>query len=400
MYKTVFGDPEHGHISSSPVLGELLKMTDRALKSGIFSRFSLCPYRMLHTMQHDLPIIQEVTHFIHRRFLPLLICAYGLAAVFPQFGLWMRQIEFGEVHGADGGTIKLTLSLFMLSFLLFNAGLGIKTKELAEIWKRPTAIALGFIANIAVPIVLVLCLLGLMRFWHDSDELQNLLVGLALIVSMPIAGASTAWSQNANGNLSLSLGLIFLSTVFSPFTTPLVLNVFGYMTKGDYSEDLHELAAQGTNTFMMLTVVLPSIFGIVAHFLLGANRTAAIKPYLKLANLIVLLLLNYSNAATALPNALRNPDVDFLAFIYGTTIILCIAAFGAGWLISRSLKTDKSDQAALMFGLGMNNNGTGLVLATATLADHPLVLLPMISYNLVQQVIAALVDWKLYKSER
>jgi bile acid:Na+ symporter, BASS family len=288
----------------------------------------------------------------------------------------------------------------MLSFLLFNAGIGIKTKELAEIWKRPTAIALGFIANIAVPIVLVLCLLGLMRFWHDSDELQNLLVGLALIVSMPIAGASTAWSQNANGNLSLSLGLIFLSTVFSPFTTPLVLNVFGYMTKGDYSEDLHELAAQGTNTFMMLTVVLPSIFGIVAHFLLGANRTAAIKPYLKLANLIVLLLLNYSNAATALPNALRNPDVDFLAFIYGTTIILCIAAFGAGWLISRSLKTDKSDQAALMFGLGMNNNGTGLVLATATLADHPLVLLPMISYNLVQQVIAALVDWKLYKSER
>jgi hypothetical protein len=28
MYKTVFGDPEHGHIGSSPVLGELLKMTD------------------------------------------------------------------------------------------------------------------------------------------------------------------------------------------------------------------------------------------------------------------------------------------------------------------------------------------------------------------------------------
>jgi predicted Na+-dependent transporter len=42
-----------------------------------------------------------------------------------------------------------------------------------------------------------------------------------------------------------------------------------------------------------------------------------------------------------------------------------------------------------MFGLGMNNNGTGLVLASATLADHPLVMLPIIFYNLVQHLMAA-----------
>ncbi len=43
-----------------------------------------------------------------------------------------------------------------------------------------------------------------------------------------------------------------------------------------------------------------------------------------------------------------------------------------------------------MFGLGMNNNGTGLVFATANLSDHPAVLLPIIFYTLVQQIIAAL----------
>ncbi len=150
---------------------------------------------------------------------------------------------------------------------------------------------------------------------------------------------------------------------------------------------------------MMLTVVLPSVLGILVYFLLGERRTAAIKPYLKLANFVVLLLLNYSNAATSLPQSIVNPDVDFLVFIYGTTIILCLAAFGAGWLISKLLKTNKSDQAALMFGLGMNNNGTGLVLASATLSDHPAVLLPMIFYTLVQQVIAALVDWRFFKPE-
>jgi len=31
-------------------------------------------------------------------------------------------------------------------------------------------------------------------------------------------------------------------------------------------------------------------------------------------------------------------------------------------LIARLLKTDPAQRASLMFGLGMNNNGTGLVL--------------------------------------
>jgi BASS family bile acid:Na+ symporter len=343
-------------------------------------------------------VISAVTHFLHRYFLLILIWTYALAAVVPEFGLWLRHVEFAQVRWSDGSTVKVSLSLLMLSFLLFNAGLGIKARELTGLWRQPAPIVSGFVANMAVPILLVLALRGLMQLWHNSDELQNLLVGLAMIISMPIAGSSTAWSQNANGNLSLSLGLVFLSTLLSPITTPVVLNIFGFITTGDYAEDLHELASsQGTNAFMLFTVVIPSVLGIAAHFILGEERTNQFKPYLKLANYIVLLLLNYSNAATSLPQAFGKPDVDFLAFIYGTTLILCVAAFASGWILARWLKTNKSDQAALMFGLGMNNNGTGLVLAGATLADHPAVLLPMIFYTLVQQVIAALVDWKFFK---
>ena len=48
-----------------------------------------------------------------------------------------------------------------------------------------------------------------------------------------------------------------------------------------------------------------------------------------------------------------------------------------------------------MYGLGMNNNGTGLVLASMALADHPTVMLPIIFYNLVQQIAAGIVnDWQ------
>jgi len=242
------------------------------------------------------------------------------------------------------------------------------------------------------------CLRGAMTFWHNSDEVQNLLVGLAFIIAMPIAGSSAAWAQNANGNLGLSLGLILLSTVLSPLTTPIVMLIFSFMTQGDYAEDLQEMARQGTNAFLCLTVVFPSLAGMAFHYIAGEKRTAQIKPLLKLTNFIVLLLLNYSNASTSLPQVVAHPDWDLLVLILLTTTLICTVAFFAGWLVAKVFKTDQSDKAALMFSLGMNNNGTGLVLAATALADHPAVMLPMIFYTLVQQVIAAIIDLKLFRA--
>ncbi|MBA4027040.1 MAG: Na+-dependent transporter [Cyanobacteria bacterium DS3.002] len=341
--------------------------------------------------------IEKVTHWIHQYFLPLLISSYILAGIAPQFGDFLRHCTLGTVNLPGLGATNFSLSLIMLGYLLFNAGLGIKAKELIGLQKKPQILLLGLAANMVVPIVLIFALRSTMGLWHNQDELHNLLTGLALIIAMPIAGSSAAWAQNANGNLSLSLGLILLSTILSPYTTPIILHIFGSITIGDYSEDLHEMASQGTNAFLCLTVVLPALLGMATNFIAGEKRVAVLKPWLKFTNFIVLLTLNYSNASNSLPQVFKTPDWDFLALIVGFTAFVCAAAFGAGWLISHLCKTDQSDKAALMFGLGMNNNGTGLVLAATALADHPAVMLPMIAYTLVQQIVAALVDWKIFK---
>ncbi len=343
--------------------------------------------------------VQKLTHFIHRNFLLLLLLSYILSGIAPHAGLAIRQISFGSITVPGLGHTNLSISLLMLSFLLFNAGLGIQTKELADLRKQPLLVVVGFLANILVPIALVLTFHSLLIKWHNPDELQNLLVGLALIAAMPIAGSSAAWSQNANGNLSLSLGLVLSSTILSPVTTPWVLHIYGLLTQGDYSEDLHQLAKEGTNAFLCLTVVIPSLLGIAAHALLGEERTASLKPFLKLANFITLLILNYSNASISLPEVFSNPDWDLLVFVLFTTWIVCSVAFLAGWLISLAFKTNMADRAALMFSLGMNNNGTGIVLAGSALADHPAVLVPMIFYTLVQQVLAATVDSWIFKAK-
>jgi BASS family bile acid:Na+ symporter len=252
------------------------------------------------------------------------------------------------------------------------------------------------LANLLIPIVYIGLVMLTMRFWHNPDEVQNILVGLALVASMPIAGSSTAWSQNADGNLALSLGLVLSSTFLSPLTTPIALHSVGLMTTGDYSEDLHELAGSDTGWFLLISVIVPSILGILCRQLLGKERVAASKANLRLANSAILLFLNYSNASVSLPQAIATPDLDFLAVTLAITFLLCAVAFFAGWLIAHLRHSDRSDRIALMFGLGMNNNGTGLVLASMALADHPQVLLPIIFYNLVQHLIAGTVDHLMF----
>ena len=66
--------------------------------------------------------------------------------------------------------------------------------------------------------------------------------------------------------------------------------------------------------------------------------------------------------------------------------------FAAGYALSLALRTDRGQRAALMFGLGMNNNGTGLVLASVALGSQPLAMLPVIVYNLTQHLVAGCVE--------
>jgi bile acid:Na+ symporter, BASS family len=95
---------------------------------------------------------------------------------------------------------------------------------------------------------------------------------------MPIAGSSTAWAQNANGDLALSLGLVLLSTLLSPLTTPVSLCSVGLMAKGEYAREFYSLAGYGTTMFLVICVLAPSLMGILIHLGVGRSRIASIKP--------------------------------------------------------------------------------------------------------------------------
>jgi BASS family bile acid:Na+ symporter len=332
--------------------------------------------------------LKKLYYIIHHNILLLVIGSYILATITPETGSWIKNYSYGSIK-FHYHAINFTLPAIMLAILLFNAGLSIKLHDLRSISEFKKVLFVGIIGNTIIPLIYLILLSFICRYLNDQTKAQDILVGVAIVASMPIAGSSTAWSKTSDGNLALSLGLVLLTTVISPLVTPVTLHTVGYQIYGAYSEELHNLAGGTVISFLIAWVIIPSIFGVIIRIFINQILYLLIDPYLNLINIGMLILIIYSNASVYLPELITNPDIQFILCALLATSILCALMFFAGFQISRLFSLPRSETASLSFGLGMNNNGSSLVLASTGLYSHPRVMLPIILYILMQHICAA-----------
>jgi len=330
---------------------------------------------------------RAVSEFLHRHFLWLLVGAYVLSAIAPAAGRWVGGFA-GTAH-VCGRDVRVSAPAAMLGLLLFAAGLAVKGEHLRGLFRRPAALALGLAASVVVPVLVLVAASPVLALWHDPVEAGDLVVGLAVVAAMPVAGSSAGWSRAAAGDCALSLGLVLLSTLLSPLTTPLALRAAGAVAPGGAGGELTRLAgAGGAAGFVALWVVAPTLLGLLTRWAVGGARADAAGPGLKPATSVVLLVLCYANASACLPAAAAEPDWDFLALVAVAAGLTCGAAFAAGFGAARVVNADPARRAALVFGVGMANNGAGLALAAGALAACPMALLPVVAVNLLQHLAA------------
>jgi len=335
-----------------------------------------------------------LSHFLHRHFLVLLIGAYALAALAPEAG-----IRFGGMVGTinlAGVEVRASAPAVMLGFLLFAAGLAVRGEHLRGLFRRPAALAAGLAANVAVPVVVLLVVVPALVLWPDLAEVRDLVVGLVLVAAMPVAGSSAGWACAADGDCALSLGLVLLSTLASPVITPAVLAVVGAVAPDGADESLRQLAAGGAaGTFLLGWVLAPTFLGLATRKMISGRRADAAGPAVKAATTVILLGLCYLNAARCLPAAAAEADWDFLALVLAAAAGMCGVGFAAGFGVAHAVAAGPAQRASLVFGLGMANNGTGLVLASTALPGSPAAMLPLVAYNLVQHLIAGMAGRRL-----
>lgn len=336
--------------------------------------------------------IEAAVAGMQRQILWVLLGVYVLAGVVPGPGLLLKTWQVGALGLFGERPVPLSLTNLLLASMLFTAGLGVSLLDAKNIFQRPSLLIAGVLANAVLPVIYVSVLSLLGTAWPETDEVQSTLAGLALIGAMPIAGGASIWTQNADGNVPLTVGLVLSSTLLSPLSIPFALHVVSNVTTGDYSEDLAELAGDGTITFSLLSVVIPCFLGIFVRQLIGEGRVRAASATVKAVNLVVLLTLSYANAAGAMHSVIAQPDYDMLALILFVTAAMCLSSFYLGYRIARLMRASTADTISMTFGIGMNNSSASSVLASASMADHPIVLLPILAYGMLQKVLAGSVD--------
>lgn len=323
---------------------------------------------------------------LQRHILPLLMACYLLAAFCPGPGLFLHGISIGSI-GLGGSRVAVSPTMLLLGVLLFTSSISIP--DVRVIFSSRRLLLAGVAANVFLP-ALFLAVTSLMMVHTGGGSLMpDLIVGLALLSASPVAGASTAYTQNADGDLSLGVGLVLASSFLSPILMPLSLGMVDFMAAGDHTASMKALLGGGSMLSLVLGVMIPSLFGLLLRPLIGGKRVDAAKPWIKCANTGVILMLNYSNASTMLPDLLVSPDARLLSWAFALMVGMCLSDFMAGWWIGSVLGGGRAGSLALMFGVGMDNNVAALLLGAPVFPGRTTFLLPLVFYGLVQQTIAA-----------
>jgi bile acid:Na+ symporter, BASS family len=338
------------------------------------------------------PALARLAEFLRRWCFWLLVGCYAAAALCPTPGRSMRlwQWSLPGIAHAD-----LTLPLLLLALLLFCAALQTNLAQIRSLGARPWALLLATFLVWLAPALLVLVAGATVPALVDEKAAAGLLVGLALVASMPVANSSVGWTQLARGNLAIGLALVLVTIFVCPWVTPRVLGLLQSTLSQPDRTAFQTLIDNFSGTFFIVWVILPTVAGLACRYALGEERVAATASLVKVASVASLLLLNYVNAALALPEVIGQSSPVLLL----TTVVLAaaISAIGlaAGWMLSVLMRLEPDIRSALMFGLGMKHTGLALLLAGAALAEERVAILIIVLATLAQHVLAGLIEWRL-----
>lgn len=217
-------------------------------------------------------------------------------------------------------------------------------------------------------------------------------VGSMLVAAMPAAGSSPAWTQKSGGDVALSLGIVVGSTLMGPWFGGLWLGHLADQV-GQIDEPLvQQISAAVFGTFFLSWVLIPSVIGIAVRYLLGRGRMATLRPYVRLLGSGILLLLIYAFAATSLSKVIEHNQLGQLFWAFGLAALLCLINFVAGWFTGKAAQAEPSTRIAMLFGIGMHNNGIALLVADSLLRSDSPAFLPIIAYAMSQHIMAGVAD--------
>lgn len=339
--------------------------------------------------------LAAVAGFVRQRLVWLLVASYALAATVPAPGVWLQGLGASEAFDQSSGIASVRFSLAMVGVLLLCGALSVDVGKLKELVQRPGGLTLALLGAWLPPVLIVAAWGTAASAWLTPGEATALAVGLALAGSMPVANSAVAWTHQSGGSLAWALGLVVLSICLCPWVAPGLLRLMGLTLSAADASQANLLVSRFTGAIFFVWVLGPTLVGLGVRTALGAARLRAVRHGLTLVSATALLLLNYANAATALPRVFSEPDWGLLATILVAAVTLPLAGVAIARGVARCAGVSRRAGLAWSYALGMKNTGLALGLAGATLGDQPIVVVTILAVTLTQHFVAGAVhSWQ------
>lgn len=342
--------------------------------------------------------INLITNFVQNNFTVILILLYIFTTFFSSFGVFANHHHFFKVNFPGIHPFFYTTPMLTLSIIVFNAALLVDFKELLKIKKYLWIILIAILANFFAGILFFFLIKLPVGLLVSKDSLQQIVIAIAILTAVPIAGTATAWTQTIKGNVTLTLEMLITTTLLSPILAPVILRFFSHFLTGEYSLNLLNLAGKGADSFLTFVVVVPTIIGLLINVSLGKLFINKASSLIKLSNQVALLLLIYLNSSVVLPDLFfKNHDFPVIFTCLILAVFYCIFTYLVGWVIAMFFNSSTKDEIALIFSEGMKNVGAAFVLSNFGFPQYHDVGLLILFFALTQQLIASYVKIFLYK---
>ena len=261
---------------------------------------------------------------------------------------------------------------YAFAFMTFIGALKSRFRDVADVFKRPLPLILMLLVlHVLGPVAA--CGLGHLLFPGN----MNYITGMVLEFSVPAAVISLMWVSIYNGNSPLSLSLVVIDTILSPFLIPVTLRVLvGSQVEIDATMMMRQL---------IFMVALPAIAAMVLNQVThGAVKNTWPKK-LALFSKFALMFVVTSNSSKVAPYV-RHMNLERVA-IGAAILVLATGSYALGWGVARVLHQDKETTISMIYGTGMRNISAGAVIAGACFPGA--VMYPVMIGTLFQQVLAA-----------
>lgn len=239
----------------------------------------------------------------------------------------------------------------MLMFIMFAMGLTITPPDLKEVARRPWPIALGVVCQFIVMPLSAVAISSILGF----D--QSLTIGLILLGSVPGGTASNvlAYLSNvlaylAKGDVALSVAMTSVSTLVSPFATPLIM----LLLAGESAE----VNASGMMVSLLKTVLIPVGFGLILRFFAQrfVNTVLPVLPWLSIVVIGIVMMTVVAGAHAKLA-------------LVGIVVVLGVAiqnliGFIAGYWSARAVRQPEASCRTTSIEVATQNSGLAASMAT------------------------------------